>query len=96
MPRFALLVKFTDKGIAAVKDSLTRATDFKALAAKAGAKVEAQYWLLGEYDGLAVLSAPAEETVTALALQLGSLGFVRTCLCRAYDEGEFRSILGKL
>jgi len=96
MARFALLLKFTDKGIAAVKDSATRAGDFASLAAKAGAKVEAQYWLLGEYDGLIVLSAPTEETVTALALQLGNRGFVRTCLCRAFDEGEFRAVLGKV
>jgi uncharacterized protein with GYD domain len=96
MARFALLLKFTDQGIAAIKDSPTRAGEFATLAAKAGARVEGQYWLLGEYDGLVVLSAPAEETVVALALQLGSRGFVRTCLCRAYDEGEFRATLGKV
>ena len=96
MARFALLLKFTDKGVAAAKDSPTRAAEFASLVAKAGGKVEGQYWLLGEYDGLIVLSAPAEETVTALALQLGSRGFVRTCLCRAYDEGEFRALLGKV
>lgn len=96
MARYALLLKFTDKGIAAIKDSPTRASEFAALATRAGAKVEAQFWLLGEYDGLIVLSAPSEEAVTALALQLGSRGFVRTCLSRAYDEGEFRTTLGKV
>jgi uncharacterized protein with GYD domain len=95
MARFALLLKFTEKGAASIKDSPARAAEFRNAAAKAGVKVEAQYWLLGEYDGLAVLSAPAEEAITALALRLGALGFVRTCLCRAYDEGEFRAIAGK-
>lgn len=96
MVRFVLFLKFTDKGIAAVKDSPTRASEFAALASRAGARVEAQYWLLGEYDGLIVLSAPSEDAVAALALQLGSRGFVRTCQCRAYDEGEFRTTLGKV
>lgn len=96
MVRFVLFLKFTDKGIAAIKDSPTRASDFAALAVRSGAKVEAQYWLQGEYDGLIVLSAPSEEAVTALALQLGSRGFVRTCQCRAYDESEFRSAVGKV
>jgi uncharacterized protein with GYD domain len=96
MSRFVMLLKFTEKGIAAVKDSPTRASQFKALAAQKGVTVEMHYWLLGEYDGMVVLSAPSEEPITALALHLGSLGFVRTCLCRAYDEGEFKGILGLL
>ena len=96
MARFVVLVQFTDKGVTAVKDSPTRAAQFKALATKRGVDVEAHYWLLGQYDGLLVLSAPAEETITALVLHLASIGFVRTCLCRAYDESEFQAILGKI
>ena len=42
-----------------------------ALVAQAGARVEAQYWLLGEYDGLVVVSAPEEDTVIALAAAFG-------------------------
>jgi uncharacterized protein with GYD domain len=96
MARFVLLLKFTDQGIAAAKDSPTRAGEFAALAARAGARVEAQYWLLGEYDALAVVTAPSEETATALALQLSARGFVRTRVCRAYDEAEFKAVLGKV
>ncbi len=96
MARFILLLKFTDQGIAAVKDSPARAGEFAALAARAGVRIEGQYWMLGEYDGLVVIAAPAEETITTLALQLGSRGFVRTCLCRAYDEAEFRAIVGSV
>jgi uncharacterized protein with GYD domain len=43
-----------------------------------------------------VLSAPTEEAVTVLTLQLASKGFLRTCLCRAYDESEFKAIATKL
>jgi uncharacterized protein with GYD domain len=96
MARFVLLLQFTEKGITNVKDSPSRADQFKAKAAQAGVTVEGPYWLLGEYDGLVVLSAPSEEKITALVLQLGSLGFVRTCLCRAYDEGEFKGLLGNV
>jgi uncharacterized protein with GYD domain len=96
MVRFVFLLKFTDKGVAAAKESPARAGEFAATVARAGARVEAQYWLLGEYDALAVMTAPSEETVTALALQLGGRGLVRTCLCRAYDAAEFQAILGKV
>jgi uncharacterized protein with GYD domain len=96
MARCVLLLKFTDKGIAAVKDSPTRAAAFRELAAKAGAAVETLLWMHGEYDGLVVLSAPAEETLSAVALQLGSRGFVRTTVCRAFDEAEFKATLGRV
>jgi len=57
--------------------------------------VEAQYWLLGEYDGIAILTAPNEAIATGLALNLASHGNVRTCLCRALDEAEFKAVLAK-
>jgi uncharacterized protein with GYD domain len=95
MARFLLLLKFTDKGIAQVKESPSRATAFREAAAKAGVTVEAQYWLLGEYDGAAVLTAADEPTATAAVLKLGSQGFVHTCLCRAFDEREFKAVAAK-
>ena len=96
MARFVMLLKFTDKGIAAAKDSPDRAADFAAQAARVGARLETVYWLLGEYDGLAVVSAPSEEAATTLALQVAARGFVRTRVCRAYDEAEFRGIIAKV
>lgn len=96
MPRYALLLKFTDKGIANIKDSPNRADAFRAAAKKVGATVEGQYWLLGKYDGLVVMSAPDEAAATALALSLGQLDNVHTMLSRAFDETEFKAIVGKL
>lgn len=96
MARFIMLHKFTDQGIAKIKDSPSRVAAFRSAAAKAGVTVEAIYWLMGEYDGLVVLNAPDEATATALALDLGSHGSVRTHLLRAFDESEFRVILGKM
>jgi uncharacterized protein with GYD domain len=95
MVRYALLIKFTDKGVANVKDSPTRAAAFRAALAKAGGTLEGQYWLLGEYDGLAVFTAPDEQAATAAVINLASLGNVRTTLCRAFDEAEFKAILAR-
>ncbi len=96
MPRYAMLINYTDRGIAAIKDSPARAADFKNAAAKAGVTIEAVYWLQGPHDGLVMLSAPTEESISALALQVAGKGFVRTCLCRAYDESEFKGIVAKV
>jgi uncharacterized protein with GYD domain len=95
MARCVLLLKFTDKGIAGVKDSPKRADAFRDLVAKSGATIESQLWLHGEYDGLVIVSAPTADTVSALALQLGSLGYVRTSVCDALTEDEFKAALAK-
>ena len=95
MTRFLMLLKFTEKGLAAIKDSPSRADAFREAAGKAGVTIEAQYWLLGEYDGMAVFTAPDEATAAGLALKLASQGHVRTCLARALDEADFRALLGK-
>jgi uncharacterized protein with GYD domain len=96
MTRFVVLLKFTEKGISAVKDSPARAEAFRKLATGAGVNVEAQYWTLGEYDGAMVLSAADEATIVAAILALGKEGNVRTTMLRAYDAGEMTSIIGKL
>ena len=95
MARFVMLLKFTEKGIAHVKESPSRAAAFRSAAEKAGATFEGVYWLLGEHDGLIVFSAPDEARATSLALNLGAQGNVRTCLCRAFDETEFKAIVAR-
>jgi uncharacterized protein with GYD domain len=96
MVRYVMLFKFTEQGITNVKDSPARAEAFKATASRAGATVESQVWTLGEYDGVVVFTAPDEATAVALALELGRLGNVRTCMLRAFDASEVKAIIGKM
>ncbi len=93
MPRYLSLISFTDKGIAAVKNSIQRATAFRAHVKESGGKVEALYWAIGESDGAVIFQAPDETTATALLLKLAEEGFVRTKTSRLFDETEFSSIL---
>ena len=96
MNRYLMLLKFTAKGIAAIKDSPKRATAFRAAAKKAGVTLEAQYWTLGAYDGVIVLRAPDEATAVGLAMSLGKAGNVTTCTLPALDEKAFKAGLGKM
>jgi uncharacterized protein with GYD domain len=91
-----MLLNYTDKGIAAIKDSPKRADAFRELVAKHGAKVEQQFWAMGAYDGVVVMSAPSDEAYSALALELGQVGAVRSTTLRAFDETEFLAILKKM
>lgn len=96
MTRFVVLINFSEKGIADVADSISRADAFQAAAEKAGAKVESVYWTLGCYDGLFVLSAPDEATAAALVLGIGKGSSVRTTMLRAFDRNEFADVIAKL
>ena len=96
MVRYLVLVSFTEKGIAAAKESPGRAEAFRAAAARSGANVESLYWTLGPYDGMVVLSAPDDATAAAVVLELAKTGKVRTTMLRAFDAGEFKTVAGKL
>jgi uncharacterized protein with GYD domain len=92
---FLTTITFTEQGLKAVKDTTKRAASFKAEAKKFGVKVTGTYWTLGGYDGLLVLEAADDESVTALLLRLGSLGNVRTTTVRAFSAAEMDTILAK-
>ena len=96
MARFISTIKFTEQGIKNIQDTCKRANSLKATAKKLGAKVIDIYWTLGPFDGLILFDAPDDETATALTLQLGSLGNVRTQTARAYNAAEMEGILAKL
>ena len=96
MATFITLVNFTDQGVRSIKESPKRAEAFKAMAAKAGAKVKELYWTLGHYDIVTIVEAPDTATATALGLAVASQGNVRTETLTAFPSDEFGKILGKM
>ena len=95
MATYVLLINWTEQGIRDFKESPKRARDFTNAAKAAGGRTRALYWTLGQYDIVAVVEAPDDETITALALRVGALGNVRTTTLRAFGEAEFRDIVKK-
>jgi uncharacterized protein with GYD domain len=92
---YVLLINWTEQGIKEFKESPKRAKAFMDAAKAAGGRTRALYWTLGPYDMVAVVDAPDDETLTALALRVGALGNVRTTTLRAFDEAAFRTIVKK-
>ena len=93
MPTYVTLVRFTEQGAKNFRDTPKRAGAFRDAARNGGVAVRDIYWTLGPYDGLLVLEAPDEQTVTASMLSLASLGYVRTQTMRAFDESEIGAIV---
>lgn len=95
MPRYISLLRFTEKGALGIKNSASRALEFDKTAEKAGVRVEAQYWMFGEYDGLLILSADTAEAALRCLTELTAAGHVRTETMRAFDAQEFAQLTGK-
>ena len=95
MARYISLLRFTEQGAKNMKKSTTRAHDFDKVAAKAGVKVEGQYWTMGKYDGVLILTADSEEQVLHMLTLLAGLGNVRTNTMQAFVDKEFDAIVGR-
>lgn len=94
MTRYITLLRFTEQGAKNIKDSSSRAHAFKEEAAKAGVKIEGQFWTVGAYDGALILSADDESKILSVLTALAGRGYVRTETLRAFDESEFSAITG--
>jgi uncharacterized protein with GYD domain len=97
MPTYVALLNFTDQGIRTVRDTLDRADSASELAQqKYGARLEQIYWTVGPYDIVLIIEAPDDESATALLLEAGSQGNIRSTTLRAYDREEMRRIIERL
>jgi uncharacterized protein with GYD domain len=96
MPRYVVLVSWTEQGVRNVKETLERTDSGGEIAEKHGLKLEQAYWTVGPYDMVAIFEAPDDEALSAHLLEIGSLGNVRTTALRAYDEEEMSRILRRL
>jgi uncharacterized protein with GYD domain len=96
MAKYICLLQFTEQGIRNVRDTVKRATAATAEAEKMGMKIAGEFWTMGAYDVVLIVDAPDEQTMTAYALKVGSLGNVKTQTMRAFGRQEMESILGKI
>ena len=96
MATYLVLGQFTDQGIKNVTDTTKRAEALKEMAQKAGGAIKEVYWTIGQYDIATIVDAPDDATLTALMLNVGKLGNVRTQTLRAFSASEMQDILGRV
>jgi uncharacterized protein with GYD domain len=94
MPTYLTLWNWTESGIKEFRRTTERVEQVKADFQKLGVKLEVR-WLVGPYDGMAIVEADDEESATAALLRLGSAGNIRTTTMRSFDSGEMARILEK-
>lgn len=96
MARYVLLLDWTAQGIRDVKETVKRAASARQAVEKAGGRMHECLWTLGQHDLVITAEAPDDETMTAIAVKLSSLGNVKTTTLRAFTESEMEKILQKV
>jgi uncharacterized protein with GYD domain len=92
---YILLLNWTDQGIRTVKDGSKRAAAFEKMVKKMGGEAS-YYYTLGQYDIVAIIKLPDDDSMVKLGLELGRLGNVRTTTLRAWTKKEMADVFSSL
>jgi uncharacterized protein with GYD domain len=95
MAKFVMLTTLTDEGRKTIKDNPERIKEVNKEVEAMGAKVVAQYAVLGPYDFINILEAPTNEAVSKVAIALGSRGTLQTMTMAAMNVDDFIGSLKK-
>ncbi len=93
MPTYISLLKWTDQGIRAIKDSPQRLDAAKRAFSLAGGRLTDFYLALGEYDIVNIGEFPSDEAYVTSLLEIASRGAVRPTSLRVFTEDEYRQII---
>ena len=95
MATYIALLKFTTEGRQGIGD--TSGLDAaKGVAEAMGVQWKGWYMTFGQYDAVAVVEAPDDETVAKLALAQATSGGIVSETMRAFTEDEFRGLVAAL
>jgi uncharacterized protein with GYD domain len=89
MAKFLMLTTLTDEGRKTITENPGRIKEVNKEVEAMGAKVIAQYALLGPYDFINIIEAPSNEAVSKVAVSLGARGTLQTMTMAAMDVDEF-------
>jgi uncharacterized protein with GYD domain len=96
MATYILLTSLTDEGRKTVKANPGRIREVNKEVEALGAKVIAQYAVLGPYDFVNVVEAPDNETIAKISVELGSRGTVQIMTLPALPIETFaKKVKGK-
>jgi uncharacterized protein with GYD domain len=95
MAIYIMTSTLTDEGRKTVKSNPQRIKEVNKEVESMGAKVLAQYVVLGQYDFINILEAPDNETIAKIALELGSRGTLQTNTLAALTLDDFIKSLKK-
>jgi uncharacterized protein with GYD domain len=93
MSTYILLSTLTPEGVQTVKNNPQRIKEVNREVEQIGAKVVAQWAVLGQFDFVNVIEAPDEKTMAKVSLELGSRGTAQYQSLAAIPIDEFVAAL---
>jgi len=96
MPHYISLLRYTAQGAAKVKESPARLDAARKLATSMGGKIQSWHLTMGKYDAVFISEFPDDEAVARFMLSVASQGNVTTQTLKAFNEDEYRKIIGSL
>ena len=93
MPKFVSLLNWTDQGAKSASETVQRAEAAQKVAADMGGSLEV-YWTMGQYDMVAILEAPDDDSAVQFMAKVSSLGNVRTSTMRAFEADDVTRLMG--
>ena len=95
MPTYILLSTLTAEGRKTIKERPERIKEVNKEIEAFGAKVVAQYSVLGPYDFVNIVEAPDNETINRVSMELGSRGTVKIMSMPAMPIDKFIAMIKK-
>lgn len=92
MPTYISLVRWTQQGVANVKDSSNRFDSGRKAFKEIGVEIKQVHMTMGRYDLIMLLEAPSDDAVATALLSLAAQGNVQTETLKAWNEDEYRKI----
>lgn len=96
MAKYISLVRWTQQGVAHVKDSPNRLDAGRKAFKEIGVEIKQLHMTMGRYDLIMLLEAPSDDAVASALLSLAAQGNVQTETLKAWDEDEYRKITGSV
>jgi uncharacterized protein with GYD domain len=96
MSKYIELINWTEKGIMEAQDAPARIAKSRDLARSLGGDMLQIYMTMGSYDLVAVFDMPSDEAMAKYVLKSAAGGHIRSTTLKAFDEANFRDIIGSL
>jgi len=95
MAKFLMMTTLTDEGRKTITENPGRIKEVNKEVESMGAKILAQYAVLGPYDFVNIIEAPSNEAISRVAATLGARGTLQTMTLAAMDMDVFIGSLKK-
>ena len=96
MNTYILLASWTEQGVRNIKESPARLEGAKKAIKALGGEMKSFYLTMGGHDVVAIYEAPSDEISARFTLAVAQGGNIRTETLRAFNETQFREIVGSL